>query len=74
MIKGLELKMIKKIPRGRYLTAREKIMKLTVPVAHRHIKVPFNSGVMSEKKLTLERLTIIAEAHMLKNDLKKTNS
>jgi len=74
VMKGLELKMMKKMPKGMYFTARENIIKLIVPTTHRKMSVQRSSGVMAAKKFTFSRLTIIAEAHILKHDLKKTNS
>ena len=71
---GDELKMMKKIPRGMYFTAREKMTKETVPTAHLKIRVGLRSSVISPKRLTLARLLIRADALMLKSDRKKTNS
>ena len=74
MMNGLALKMMKKIPRGKYFTAKEKVTKANVPVMHRTNSVQRCSSLISEKKLTFYCFIIMAEPHMLKNDLKKTNS
>ena len=74
MIKGLELKMIKKIPKGKYFTASEKTMKDTVPTAHRKISVHLSSLGISAKKLIFSLLMMRADAHILKKERKNTNS
>ena len=72
--KGDALKMMKKMPRGRYLTAIEKMMNENVPIVHLRISVDFRSLGMSEKKFYFCCFTITADAHMLKKERKNTNS
>lgn len=74
MINGLELKMMKKMPRGRYLTAIENRRNETVPTAHRKISVGVSSLGMSEKKFNFSCLTMRADALKLKSERKKANS
>ena len=51
-----------------------KMMNEKVPMMERVISVGRSSFGMSEKKLIFSYLTIAAEAHILKNERKKTNS
>ena len=74
VMKGDELQMMKKMPRGKYLTAMLKMMNEKVPMIERVISVARSSLGMSAKKLSFLYLTMAAEAHILKKERKKTNS